>query len=496
MPSDNQTPSALSQHLSQPRSPLEALDITDALVRSAISSGASRIDFWIERGMLGYSHNGEEKSIVEIQSSWAKEAGEGRYDLCSPFGLEIAQLLFFASELTITSGSIATNISINDLQGEVSWPCEDYPAVTGMMLCANGVEDPWAFVLDDEGGAQIFRACPIPVFINGEEVPRISRANPDDFYSIDGMTVYVHLESAHLGYSTCFGGVVGYQQLGQSVVFLNPAEHSVSTAMEITVDQVAAFKERAASAFKQSVGQALLKMESEEGHDYIVSNFFPLLLRTFPGMLMHSNAVSCKVIHFPQDCEGADVNGMHSREMLLRSGKAILNGMPRKNISALGEVCTAFKLAQEMDAIYVHPDFTFPVDHWLPRMAMDIRKCQLRAYGRGNVVTPSQLLPGGIKLRVADHVLLTMLEPNCTVTEMPIYDWVLAEEMPQTRLDAISIANSGKETITVLYICRGCIDFSVPNFPFRDTDIKTLTDALSVAQAYMQPKSPQSSASI
>lgn len=488
MPSDKTHPTALALHLARPYAGISALEITDSLVRGAIYSGATRIEILISQARFQFCHNGPSIPIADIQSNWSREAAKENLDQSSSFGLDVAQLLFMAAEIQVASQEKVARLTLQQVVSGYSWETAPATQETGMSITGIGVSDPWAFVLDGEGESSIFRACPIPVFINGEAVERLEREGNNCFVDVDGVSVFIDLASVQRGFAVVSGGIAYTRPGVNSLVCLPHTTGASSPRMRISEGKGGEWQEKAGGAFLSAVGQVLMRVEAEKGHPFVVERYFQALTIFHPEMLLYSEYVSTKALTTTGKAELPAVPlGMPiSRSQLEAIEHPIYCDLPRTGKTSLAHLATVFRLMMGGSAIFVKAGHSLPGKHWLRARAMSLRRGNIKAYSSGNITTPSELLSGQIKLRISDHVFLNLKDGNGNVTSHIVDDWVLAEEEPMTRLDRISIGNAENQMMQVLHINRNCKNLHLPDFPCRPGEREILQQALREASEYMQ----------
>lgn len=485
MPSYKSPHTALAALLANPYSGISAMEITDSLVRGAIYSGAKKIEIQISSDEFRFSHDGPSIPISHIQSNWEREAETECLDLLSSFGLDVAQLLFFGNEIQVTSQGRLSRLNLAQVISGLPWDTEPFDGSGGMSIAAIGVEDPWAFAQGEEGGASIFRACPIPVFINGEEVERLEREENIYFVDVDGIDVFIDIGSVHRGFCLVWGGVVYTRPGVDSLVCLPRICDTTGPRMEIIREDGSGWYEKAKSAFQRAVSQVLMRVEAEKGHPFIVEEYFQPLTSFHPELLLYSEYLSTKVLVttgkaiLPIVPSGSP----YSRSMLESIEHPFYCDVPQID-TTLAHLASVYRLMLGGSAVLVKPGHTLPELHWLRKRAMSLRRGNIRVHSSGNVITAPHLLSGQIKLRIADHVFLNLKDGEGVTTSHVINDWILAEEEPMTQIDRISIGNAPDQKLQVLHINRKCISLVLPKFPCKPGDRDILKQALREASVF------------
>ncbi|MEQ6436354.1 hypothetical protein V8Z74_15170 [Comamonas sp. w2-DMI] len=424
-------PSPLAKYLRDPIKGIQPFDVTDALVRSAISAGGTCIHISIQEGLFQFAHDGREIALQEIHSSWKREAAAGVLDLGMPHGLLLAQTLFFSRTLVIASCYLRTRLTRQSVMADSPWELEPAVAASGTVISVVGVSDPGAFVPSGPGRFGAFAACPIPVVINGEIVQRMPRENNPCLVHVEDVTVYVDLASAAQGYSTCMGGVALQVEGRKSIVFMNPRDARITTQMEMV--NLQEFTSKAMRAMKMAVGQLLLRIEAEDGLESIQRQHYRALLRYFPEMTIFSDVISSQVISFAdvqkQPRRGALV--LYSKEMLSQCSTPIFCDMPPVPSSLeMGSSFAAYSMALASDGMFVAPGCMLPVQHWLRKKALSFNGATISVHASGNVVTPREVVYDRIKVRLADKVTVNLRTADGRTLSQSIDEWILTEGVP------------------------------------------------------------------
>lgn len=464
MPSDSRVPSPLALYLREPIKGIQPFDVTDALVRSAISSGATCIHIVIKEGVFQFAHDGNPVTLGEIQDSWHREATTGILDLEIPHSLALAQMLFFARSMLIGSCYRRTRLTLETVTADTAWEYEQAMTVTGTVISAIGVRDPWAFVLSGPGKYDAFYGCPIPLLINGAPVPRLPREDNPNLVEVEGTTVYVDLATAHKGFRSCIGGMSQTTDDRLSIVYMNPRHARFTTSMEMA--NLQDFTNMARRAMKKAVGHLLLRIEAESGSETLLRNHYKALLRYFPEMTLYSDSISSQAICFA-DRRKQPRNGdpvLYPQSMLTSSSNPVFCDMPQVPASLdAGNALAAYQIAHASDGMYVDPDCFLPVSHWLRKTAWSFSGASISVRATGNVLTPRELVYDRVKVRLANHISARVLTQDGRVFDQSIEDWILAEEEAQTQSDLELASAHGSSKLLVLYVNRNCTELRVPS---------------------------------
>ena len=354
MPTEKNHPSALAIFLAKPYEGVSALEITDSLVRGAIYSGATRIQILISDGRFQFSHDGPSIPLSQIQENWKREAATERLDPSSSFGLDVAQLLFLAPEIELTSLQEVARVSLMEVIAGYQWETEPAALDAGMSIAGIGVSDPWAFILDDDGDTSIFRACPIPVFINGEEVERLEREGNNCFVEIDDVGVFIDLATVQHGFTVVWGGIAHKRTGVNSLVCLPRMSDTVGPRMDIIRGDGVGWLEKADSAFQRAVAQVFMRVEAEKGHPFVVEQYFQALTIFHPEMILYSEYVSTKALATTGAAElpPSPVGMPLSRPQVEAIEHPIYCDLPRLGHASLAHMVTVYRLMMGGSGVY------------------------------------------------------------------------------------------------------------------------------------------------
>lgn len=464
-----------------------AIDITDSLIRGAIYSGATRIEISILKDTFHFAHDGNGRSIEDIKTGWERELLENRLDLRVSCGLDVAQLLFFAESIDISSQDKSVRLTLNSVLTDADWETSSRSLISGMKVTGYGLNDPLDFVGGIEGEYSLFRAIPIPVVINGVEVRRLQREGNDRYVEVDGIGVFVDLPSVSRGFTTSIGGIALKQHGVDSVVCMPWMSPKITPRMQVTGDVVKQNAVKAYASFKRAVGQVLLNVEADMGHAFVVEHYYTAILLLFPELVRHSEYISTSalievkdnqlpVMPTDQPYERADIENLNL---------PMFCDIPRAGKASQALMFMIYKMALQAGGVIVHPEAPLPVGHWLRKKAMSFRNAKVEVAASGNVVSSRKLLQGRFKLRISDVILLELNDCGEKVFSIPVHDWVLAEEATTGRLSSISRRDAYCQKVPVIHIKRNYSKLALPDFPSTTVEREILQAALLEAMEYL-----------
>ena len=296
MQTSKQPQTRLAKHLELPFDVLEPKDITDALIRTAILSRATEIQITVGVDYFKFEHDGADTRISDIESSWHREANENKLDFNAPYGLEICQSLLLGSAVSIASTSEHVLLTRGHVVDDLAWAIEEKVEPNLMTFMIYGMQTPWALIGTKQEGQSAFIGCEIPISINGVQVERIQREGNPCFVDLGDIQVCIDLETAHNGFKCSIGGLVDTDQALGTIVFMNAGNQKVSAKTEIKHLDRKAWDKEARAAYIKAVPLAILQVEAHHGHEYVLKNYYRLMLMFCPAMAMHFDSVSSEAV--------------------------------------------------------------------------------------------------------------------------------------------------------------------------------------------------------
>ena len=483
MQTSKQPQTRLSKHLELPFDVLDPKDVTDALIRTAILSRATEIKITVGADFFKFEHNGQATRISDIESSWHREANENQMDFNAPYGLEICQALLLGTVVSIASASEHVMLTRGLIVDDLAWPVEKLVAPNSMSFLIYGMQTPWAMIGTKQEGHTAFIGCEIPISINGEQIERIQREGNPSFVDLGDIQVYVDLETAHNGFKCSIGGLVDTDQALGTIVFMNAGNQKVSAKTEIKHLDRKAWDKEARAAYIKAVPLAILQVEAHHGHEYVLKNYYRLMLMFCPAMAMHFDSVSSEAVVLDgwEKNRETGAKKLLSRELVSAFENPVFCDLPVADTSTLIDHFVAYKFISGFKGVFVPGEYSFPDKHWIRDTAISIGRGKIKVSAHGNVITVNELLGGSVKLRFADTVKITLKTQLGTSMVSNVEDWVICSE---ERYPAP--ANDKELSFTpVIYVNRNCTELKYFDLPSREGDLSQLVQLLEEAQKHL-----------
>ena len=483
MQTSKQPQTRLAKHLELPFDVLEPKDITDALIRTAILSRATEIQITVGDDYFKFEHDGAETRISDIESSWHREANENKLDFNAPYGLEICQSLLLGTVVSIASASEHVLLSRGLLVDDLAWPIEEIVAPNAMTFLIYGMQTPWALIGTKQEGQSAFIGCEIPISINGVQVERIQREGNPCFVDLGDVQVYIDLETAHNGFKCSIGGLVDTDKELGSIVFMKAGTQNATAKTEISEQSRKAWDSAARDAFVKAAPTAILQVEAQYGHEFVLKYYYRALLTFCPGMTPHFDSVSSDavVLNGWEKNQAAESKKLLSRKLVSCFENPVFCDLPVADSASLIDHFVAFKFVSGFKGAFVPGGYSFPDNHWIRDTAISIGRGKIKVSAHGNVVTVNELLGGTVKLRFADSVKITLKTQLGTSMVSNVEDWVICSE---ERYPAP--ANDKELSFTpVIYVNRNCTELKYFDLPSREGDLSQLVQLLEEAQKHL-----------